>query len=284
MPRVSDILILLTYITVAAVAAIGFEFFGLMPTLNAWMMGAIVFIVAGMAHSAAARGQERRVLETEIHELKAANLALAEEFEAAQARLDEIADELRAESVERDNALVHEVKVLEDLVRRVGPPGVQTRSAAPEAASTSRTDIDTVREALAANRVDLYLQPIVTLPQRRTAYYESYTRLRDATGRVLAPAAFMSAAEEAGLMAEVDNLVLFRCVQIVRRLTGQDRKVAIFCNISLNSLADETFFPEFLDFIRQNKSLSSSLIFEISQQAFEERDAIAARNMARMAD
>ena len=77
MPRVSDILILLTYITVAAVAAIGFEFFGLMPTLNAWMMGAIVFIVAGMAHSAAARGQERRVLETEIHELKAANLALA---------------------------------------------------------------------------------------------------------------------------------------------------------------------------------------------------------------
>ncbi|WP_291842980.1 EAL domain-containing protein [Maricaulis sp.] len=285
MPRASDILILLTYITIAAVAAIGFEFFGLMPTLNAWMMGAIVFIVAGMAHSASARGQERRALESEIHELKAANLALAEEFEAAQSRIDEIADELRAESVERDNALVHEVKVLEDLVRRVGPAGVQTRADAPaQEASTSRTDIDTVREALAANRVDLYLQPVVTLPQRRTAFYESYTRLRDATGRILAPGAFMAAAEEAGLMAEVDNLLLFRCVQIVRRLTGQDRKVAIFCNISLNSLSDETFFPEFLDFIRQNKDLSGSLIFEISQQAFEERDAIAARNMARMAD
>ncbi|WP_297731128.1 EAL domain-containing protein [uncultured Maricaulis sp.] len=286
MPRASDILILLTYITIAAVAAIGFEFFGLMPTLNAWMMGAIVFIVAGMAHSAAARGHERRALEDEIHELKAANLALAEEFEAAQARIDEIADELRAESVERDNALVHEVKVLEDLVRRVGPAGADNhvRSGTAPAASTGHTDIDTVREALAANRVDLYLQPVVTLPQRRTAFYESYTRLRDATGRVLAPAAFMAAAEEAGLMAEVDNLLLFRCVQIVRRLTGQDRKVAIFCNVSLNSLSDETFFPEFLDFIRQNKDLSGSLIFEISQRAFEERDAIAARNMARMAD
>ncbi|OLF81567.1 diguanylate phosphodiesterase [Maricaulis sp. W15] len=285
MPRASDILILLTYITIAAVAAIGFEFFGLMPTLNAWMMGAIVFVVAGMAHSAAARGQERRALESEIHELKAANLALAEEFEAAQSRIDEIADELRAESVERDNALVHEVKVLEDLVRRVGPADAQARADMPTAAaSSSRTDIDTVREALAANRVDLYLQPVVTLPQRRTAFYESYTRLRDATGRILAPGAFMAAAEEAGLMTEVDNLLLFRCVQIVRRLTGQDRKVAIFCNVSLNSLADETFFPEFLDFIRQNKDLSGSLIFEISQQAFEERDAIAARNMARMAD
>lgn len=286
MPRASDILILLTYITIAAVAAIGFEFFGLMPTLNAWMMGAIVFIVAGMAHSAATRSHERRALEDEIHELKAANLALAEEFEAAQSRIDEIADELRAESVERDNALVQEVKVLEDLVRRVGPAGAEdfNGAAAVPQASTAHTDIDTVREALAANRVDLYLQPVVTLPQRRTAFYESYTRLRDATGRVLAPSAFMAAAEEAGLMAEVDNLLLFRCVQIVRRLTGQDRKVAIFCNVSLNSLSDETFFPEFLDFIRQNKDLSGSLIFEISQQAFEERDAIAARNMARMAD
>lgn len=283
MPRASDILILLTYVTIAGVAAIGFEYFGLMPTLSAWMMGAIVFIVAGMAHSAAARAQERRAMEDEIHNLKAANLALAEEFAAAQSRLDEITDELRAEALERDNALVHEVRVLEDLIRRVGPSAGRPGDGESQA-SQSQTDIDTVREALQANRVDLYLQPIVTLPQRRTAFYESFTRLRDETGRVLAPAAFLNAASRAGLMTEVDNLLLFRCVQIVRRLTGQDRRVGIFCNISLNSLSDETFFPEFLDFVRQNKDLSGALIFEISQQAFLERDAVAARNMARMAD
>ncbi|MEA1943125.1 MAG: EAL domain-containing protein [Pseudomonadota bacterium] len=284
MPRALDILILLTYVAIATVAAIGFERLGLMPATTAWMMGAIVFVVAGMAHSAAARAQERRTMESEIHNLKASNLALAEEFEAAQKRLDEITDELRAEAVERDNALVHEVKVLEDLVRRVGGPvDAGPRPVSPPASGTA-IDIDTVRDALSANRVDLYLQPIVTLPQRRVAFYEGYTRLRDATGRVLTPASFIAAAEEAGVMTEVDNLLLFRCVQIVRRLTGQDRKVGIFCNISLNSLSDEDFFPEFLDFVRQNKDLSGSLIFEISQRAFEERDAIAARNMARMAD
>jgi len=285
MPRALDILILMTYVAIATVAAIGFERLGLMSGMTAWMMGAIVFIVAGMAHSAASRSQERRTLEKEIHNLKASNLALAEEFEAAQKRIDAITDELRAEAVERDNALVHEVKVLEDLVRRVGGPReVGTRTGAGQAASGGSTDIDTVRDALSANRVDLYLQPVVTLPQRRVAFYEGYTRLRDATGRVLTPASFIAAAEEAGVMTEVDNLLLFRCVQIVRRLTGQDRKVGIFCNVSLNSLSDEDFFPEFLDFVRQNKDLSGSLIFEISQRAFEERDAIAARNMARMAD
>ena len=60
--------------------------------------------------------------------------------------------------------------------------------------------------------------------------------------------------------------------------------MGIFCNISLHALSDETFFPEFLDFVRENKDLAGSLIFEISQRAFEERDAVAARNMARMAD
>jgi cyclic-di-GMP phosphodiesterase, flagellum assembly factor TipF len=284
MPRALDILILLTYVAIATVAAIGFERLGLMPPMTAWMMGAIVFIVAGMAHSAASRTQERRELEREIHNLKAANLALAEEFEAAQKRLDEITDELRAEAVERDNALVHEVKVLEDLIRRVSGPVDVHAKASPTETGGNGIDIDTVRDALQANRVDLYIQPIVTLPQRRVAFYEGYTRLRDATGRILAPSAFIAAAEQAGMMTEVDNLLLFRCVQIVRRLTGQDRKVGIFCNISLNSLADEDFFPEFLDFVRQNKDLAGSLIFEISQRAFEERDAVAARNMARMAD
>ena len=284
MPRALDILILMTYVAIATVAAIGFERLGLMPTTTAWLMGAIVFIVAGMAHSAASRAQERRSLEQEIHNLKASNLALAEEFEAAQKRIDEITDELRAEAVERDNALVHEVRVLEDLIRRVGGPTSLSDKPVPHGTAEAGVDIEIVRDALAANRVDLYLQPIVTLPQRRVAFYEGYTRLRDTTGRVIAPATFIQAAEQAGMMTEVDNLLLFRCVQIVRRLTGQDRKVGIFCNVSLNSLSDEDFFPEFLDFVRQNKDLAGSLIFEISQRAFEERDAIAARNMARMAD
>ncbi|MEC9250900.1 MAG: EAL domain-containing protein [Pseudomonadota bacterium] len=282
MSKAADILIVLTYVMIAVVAALGFEYLGLMNTASAWMMGAIVFIVAGMAHSAAARAAERKAMEDEIHELKAANLALVEEFQAAQSRLDEITDDLRAESVERDNALVHEVRVLEDLVRRVGE--APEEGGGGQASTGTAVDIETVRDALEGNRVDLYLQPIVTLPQRRIAFYESFTRLRDATGRVIAPASFIEAAERAGLMTEVDNLLLFRCVQIVRRLTSQDRKIAIFCNISLNSLADETFFPTFLDFIRQHKHLAGSIIFEVSQKAFVERDAVAARNMARMAD
>jgi cyclic-di-GMP phosphodiesterase TipF (flagellum assembly factor) len=70
----------------------------------------------------------------------------------------------------------------------------------------------------------------------------------------------------------------------VRRLAKQDRKVGIFCNISLASLADETFFPQFLEFLGENKDTAGGLIFELGQAAFEARGATEARNMAKLAD
>jgi len=144
--------------------------------------------------------------------------------------------------------------------------------------------LETVREALADNRVDLYLQPVVSLPQRRTVFYESFSRLRDSSGRVMMPAEYLSVAEPEGLMSAIDNLLLFRCVQIVRRLAKNDRKVGIFCNVALGSLADEVFFPQFLEFLAENKDMASGLIFELGQAAFEQRGATEARNMAKLAD
>jgi cyclic-di-GMP phosphodiesterase TipF (flagellum assembly factor) len=141
-----------------------------------------------------------------------------------------------------------------------------------------------VRDALAHNRVDLYLQPVVSLPQRRTVFYESFSRLRDDTGRIMMPAEYLAVAEPEGLVSAIDNLLLFRCVQIVRRLAKSDRKVGIFCNISLASLGDEVFFPQFLEFLAKNRDLGGALIFELGQNAFAERGSVEARNMAKLAD
>jgi len=125
---------------------------------------------------------------------------------------------------------------------------------------------------------------VVSLPQRRTVFYESFSRLRDASGRVMMPAEYLSVAEPEGLMSAIDNLLLFRCVQIVRRLAKNDRKVGIFCNVAMGSLADEVFFPQFLEFLAENKDMANGLIFELGQAAFEQRGAIEARNMAKLDD
>lgn len=285
MPKAGDILVTLTYAMVAVVAALGFDRLGLMGAEMAWLMGAVIFLIAGQVHAAAVRAQEKTLFEDELHELKAANLSMLEELEAAQARLDAIAEGAPAspeaargtpEPGKSDERLVAEI--LARLDRSGGEPApFQPAQSRPDAAKL-------LREALDANRVDLYLQPVVGLPQRRTYFYEGYTRIRDADGRVLGPAEFLAAAEEAGLITDVDNLLLLRCVQIVRRLTKQDRRIGVFCNVSVRSLADDEFFPAFLDFLRRNADLAGALIFEMPRAAFEARSATAARNMARLAD
>src|SRR5262249_2497270 len=70
-----------------------------------------------------------------------------------------------------------------------------------------------IRGAVEANRIDLYLQPLVTLPQRKVRYYEVMSRLRDENDKVLTAAEFVEAAESSGVMPKIDNQVLLRCVQ-----------------------------------------------------------------------
>lgn len=228
----------------------------------------------------------------EIGVLREANLILVEQMEKLDARVGEISNTVAEEALMRSEALTTEVHMLEDVVQRMSERleaqlshQVQVaRYPGRERSAQSSALLDTIRDALADNRVDLYLQPIVSLPQRRTVFYESFSRLRDETGRVMMPAEYLAVAEPEGLVAAIDNLLLFRCVQIVRRLARQDRKVGIFCNISLASLADEAFFGQFLEFLSANKDLAGSLIFELGQAAFNQRGAVEARHMARLAD
>lgn len=124
-----------------------------------------------------------------------------------------------------------------------------------------------VTRAVEANRVDLYLQPIVTLPQRKVRYYEAMSRLRDEDGELVLPADFLSHAEAAGLMPAIDNLLLFRCVQVVRRLTAKNREVGLFCNVSVSTLLDTDIFRQVLDFLEANRVLAPSLVFEFAQGA-----------------
>ncbi|MFX8852638.1 EAL domain-containing protein, partial [Acinetobacter baumannii] len=52
-----------------------------------------------------------------------------------------------------------------------------------------------IKQAIEANRIDLHLQPVVTLPQRKIRFYETLTRLRTADGDTLYPADYIPIAE-----------------------------------------------------------------------------------------
>lgn len=276
----------------------------LIVALTLWRNGGgwgagVAALVGGLGLCFAFHGLIERALDTgaiksDVEDIREAHRILLGQVEALDARLGEVADEMAAD-LHRSEELIDEVHMLERLVQRMehrlGEQGDTVPFAAPLSAAHLGGDarqspalLETVRGALTENRVDLYLQPIVALPQRRTQYYESFSRLRDETGRVMMPAEYLSVAEPGGLVTAIDNLLLFRCVQIVRRLAKQDRKIGIFCNIAMASLGDESFFPQFLDLLTANRDLAGALIFEIGQQAFDSRGSVEARNMGKLAD
>jgi cyclic-di-GMP phosphodiesterase TipF (flagellum assembly factor) len=247
----------------------------------------LCFAVQGLI----ARLSQSQQLADEIAAVREAHLILTGEIEKVQARVAAMVETITEDAFRRSEEIYSEVQLLEDVVQQMGERleaqlshQVEQAEAAGLAAPQASALAATVRAALDAGRVDLYLQAVVSLPQRRTQYYEGFSRLRDETGRVLMPAEFLAVAEPGGLVSAIDNLLLFRCVQIVRRLAKQDRKVGIFCNISLTSLGDEDFFPRFMEIMAANRDLAGALIFELGQAAFDARGAIQSRNMAKLAD
>jgi len=272
----------------------------LIVALTLWRNGGgwgagVAALVGGLGlclafHGLIVRALANATIMGEVADIREAHTILLSQVEALDAKLGAALESI-ADDAQRSEELLDEVHMLEGLVQRM-QHRLEEHGAAPAPfaaplggdARQSPALLDTVREALTENRVDLFLQPIVALPQRRTHYYESFSRLRDATGRVMMPAEYLSVAEPGGLVTAIDNLLLFRCVQIVRRLAKQDRKIGIFCNVSMASLADESFFPQFLELLTINRDLSGALIFEVGQAAFDARGSVEARNMGKLAD
>jgi len=143
--------------------------------------------------------------------------------------------------------------------------------------------VQTVRSALEDNRIDIHLQPIVSLPQRKLRFYEALTRLRDSQGEIIMPKEYLHVAEPAGLMTVIDNLLLFRCVQVVRQLTKRNPGIAIFCNISGYSLRDRAFFPQFIEYMEANADLAPQLVFEFAQAELQTCSAQEELSLERLA-
>ena len=138
----------------------------------------------------------------------------------------------------------------------------------------------TLQTALETNRIELYLQPLVTLPQRKVRFYEAVARVRDDSGTVLAASDFMQAAEGASLLPRIDHAVLFRCVQVLRRLMMKNKDIGLFCNMAAATLGDDAVFAQCLEFLDANRVLAPSLVLEFKQDTVRHLGPKESENLA----
>ncbi len=275
--------------SLAAVVYLRFD----MSLAEAGWIGLVALMIMVLAEFFTARQRERSAVEAQLREVETIAHQLArdvgrieQQFGTLEASLTQRVDQSVAARLSQidtrftraDAALAELDEGLGDVELRLAElERVATRDPTPddgvpggrsEPVPDQREALETVEQAISADRIEVYLQPIVRLPQRRVRFYEALTRLRDADGRMIMPAGFLPVAEPAGLMPRIDNVALFRSVQVVRRMVRRSPDLAIFCNLSARSLVDAEFFPQFVDFIEQNSELANALVLEFPQALF----------------
>jgi cyclic-di-GMP phosphodiesterase TipF (flagellum assembly factor) len=219
-----------------------------------------------------------RLKMSEENLLGAVPTVAADETETADASLDDDSDDDDSGD-DREEAVPIALRVAEAVsIVEVDVDDGTTREEdvvvlLAEEAAPPRDISEDLRQAIEANRVDLYVQPVVTVPERQVRYFDAVPRIRTGDDTVITTG-YEDVAERDGLLPRIDNMMLVKSVQLLRRLGAEPKLRGVFCNLSLQSLRDPDFFPELVEFLEENSALGDSLTFRLSQPSIQDLGAI----------
>ena len=257
-----------------------------LPRTEGAVVALAAFAVLVLYYLAATRARERREAARQIVDLSRGIADLARQVGQQEQRLAALAGSSEA-AIQNLSALhqplAAEVAELRTVVGQftgaiggaeeilASAPAPAIAAAGPDAATDRPAPSEAnaalvahIRQAVQSGSVDTYVQPIVTLPQRKVACYEATPRLRGASSTQPAPPDFLEAAEGAGLAGELDLLMAFRCVRVARRINSGHENIAIFCNLARPTLSERETFARIADFMEANRALAPLLVFEFA--------------------
>ena len=229
-----------------------------------------------------ARGEARQIFEA-LAEAGRAGGGLGDVVAEVRV-LRRLVEQLREAQEAAPPVLAASVPIVPAAAAGPAPAARTAKPVKPAAAPAPRSMLDVVQDALASGRIDLVLQPIVSLPQRRRQFYECFSRIRDDAGQTILPEQYLDTAASIGLLPAIDNLLLFRCIQMIRRARPPNTGIGFFCNISSHSLADRDFLRDVLEFLGDNRDLAENIILETAQASLDFESAGLKLQMDRLAE
>jgi cyclic-di-GMP phosphodiesterase TipF (flagellum assembly factor) len=153
---------------------------------------------------------------------------------------------------------------------RAAEPLVAVRQSPAEAAQARAAEerVALISDALANGQVEVHLQPIVQLPQRRTRGYEALVRLRLDEKTLLLPAEFMETIEQRGFGPTLDALVLTRALAIARHLGAKEGGLFVSCNFSGATWGSSRALAALARILEKYHAHIGNLVIEMPQRVF----------------
>jgi EAL domain-containing protein (putative c-di-GMP-specific phosphodiesterase class I) len=120
-----------------------------------------------------------------------------------------------------------------------------------------------VAAALTDNRLVFAYQPIVSAKNKLAVHHECLLRLVRPDGSVALAGQFIPAAEQLGLVRQVDRQVLEMAVAELHAFP----KITLAVNVSGTIASDRCWLEAFVDYVRANESVANRLVVELTETA-----------------
>ncbi len=163
---------------------------------------------------------------------------------------------------------------------RLAPPVVPapaTRAPRPDREAARRESA--ILAAFSEDALELHLQPVVTLPQRRVAFYEALPCLRLGEER-LGPSGFVPVLERAGQAADLDRRMLARAVTVARHLAERGSGARIAYALTPAATAEPGFLRALTRLLDAHPEAHGRLLLALPQRTWRGLGAEAAGALA----
>ena len=124
-----------------------------------------------------------------------------------------------------------------------------------------------ISNALAEDKFALYFQPILNISEGTISHYEVLLRMRDGEGDLILPTPFIDVAEKAGLIHDIDHMVLRKSIDELKKQNDINHRMVLSINLSAHSFSDPELLSLLKGLIELTKIDTSQIIFEITETA-----------------
>ena len=146
---------------------------------------------------------------------------------------------------------------------------------APDFSKFSDTVVlELIRHAVRHDKLDVFVQPVVSLPQRKMRMYEVFARLRANAGTYIPAARYLEIAQRESMVTAIDNLLLLRCLQILRDRRNDEMDIPYILNITSATFHDTGFMNDLVSFLAQYRNLAMRIIFELPLEDIENANIV----------
>jgi len=155
-------------------------------------------------------------------------------------------------------------RAMADAASSRGRPAPATR-ATPSREPAPFGHIALIAEAVEAKRMDVMLDPILGLSDRRARHFELSVRLLTEQGDSLEAAQYAPVAAGTGLLGRIDAEKLSRAADVLQRLRARGSAASIFSTVAGESLHDDTFARTFAGVLEAEEGNALRLVLSFEQ-------------------